>query len=97
MRYVVIYEQGLNEEGRLTWSAYVPDLAGVSGGETRAECERIIREAMELHLEGLREEGLPITAADERSRDGGGSGGVRRASSIWRRSDTFQVPDSGGG
>ena len=29
MRYVVIYEQGLNEEGRLTWSAYVPDLAGV--------------------------------------------------------------------
>jgi predicted RNase H-like HicB family nuclease len=60
MRYAVIYEHGLNEEGRQTWSAYVPDLSGcVSGGEERAECERMIREAMELHLEGLRAEGLP--------------------------------------
>jgi predicted RNase H-like HicB family nuclease len=61
MIYTVIYEHGPNEEGRDTWSAYVPDLSGcVSVGETRAECEANIREAIELHLEGMREEGLPI-------------------------------------
>jgi len=59
--YLVIYEHGSNAEGRETWSAYVPDLPGcVSGGETRAECEAMIREAIELHLEGLRDEGLPV-------------------------------------
>jgi predicted RNase H-like HicB family nuclease len=59
--YAVIYEHGRNEAGIETWSAYVPDLPGcVSGGATRAECESMIREAIELHLEGLREEGLPI-------------------------------------
>jgi predicted RNase H-like HicB family nuclease len=63
MTYAVIYEHGPNEEGRETWSAYVPDLPGcVSGGETRAECEAMIREAIELHLEGLRAEGLPLPA-----------------------------------
>ena len=61
MTYAVIYEHGPNEEGRDTWSAYVPDLPGcVSVGDTRAECEVMIREAIELHLEGLREEGLPV-------------------------------------
>ena len=61
MTYAVIYERGPNEQGRETWSAYVPDLPGcVSGGETRVACESMIREAIELHLEGLREEGLPI-------------------------------------
>ena len=61
MTYAVIYEHGSNEDGRETWSAYVPDLPGcVSGGETRAECEDMIREAIELHVEGLREEGLPV-------------------------------------
>ena len=63
LTYAVIYEHGPNEEGRETWSAYVPDLPGcVSGGETRAECEAMIREAIELHVEGLREEGLPVPA-----------------------------------
>ena len=53
MTYAMIYEHGLNEQGRETWSAYVPDLPGcVSAGETR--------EAIELHLEGLRNEALPI-------------------------------------
>jgi predicted RNase H-like HicB family nuclease len=53
MTYAMIYEHGLNEHGRKTWFAYVPDLPGcVSAGETR--------EAIELHLEGLRDEGLPI-------------------------------------
>ena len=56
MRYVVIYEQGLNE-GRAADVVCIRARSGwcVSGGETRAECERMIREAMELHLEGLRE------------------------------------------
>ncbi len=56
MRYVVIVEQGENG-----FSAYVPDLPGcVAVGETREEALRLIGEAVELHLEGLREEGLPI-------------------------------------
>ncbi|MEJ7843728.1 MAG: type II toxin-antitoxin system HicB family antitoxin [Rubrobacter sp.] len=56
MRYVVIVEQGENGFG-----AYVPDLPGcVAVGETREEALRLIGEAVELHLEGLRREGLPI-------------------------------------
>ena len=31
-----------------------------SGPTPRVECEAMIREAIELHLEGLREEGLPV-------------------------------------
>ena len=63
MTYAVVYEHGPNEDGRETWSAWVPDLPGcVSGGETRAECEAMIREAIELHIEGLRTEGLPVPA-----------------------------------
>src|SRR4030095_14986670 len=57
--YTVIYEHGPNEEGRDTCSAYVPDLTGVvSCGDTREECERMIREAIELYIETLRAEGL---------------------------------------
>ena len=56
MRYVVIVEQGESSVG-----AYVPDLPGcVAVGETRDEVLHLIGEAVELHLEGLREEGLPI-------------------------------------
>jgi predicted RNase H-like HicB family nuclease len=56
VRYVVIVEQGENSVG-----AYVPDLPGcVAVGETKDEVLRLIGEAVELHLEGLREEGLPI-------------------------------------
>ena len=56
MRYVVIVEQGENGIG-----AYVPDLPGcVAVGETKEEVLRLIDEAVELHLEGLREDGLPI-------------------------------------
>ena len=43
------------------FSAYSPDLPGcVSRGETREEIERNMREAIELHLQGLREEGYPV-------------------------------------
>ena len=56
MRYVVIVEQGENGIG-----AYVPDLPGcIAVGETKEEVLRLIGEAVELHLEGLREDGLPI-------------------------------------
>jgi predicted RNase H-like HicB family nuclease len=59
--YAVVYESGPNQEGWITWSAYVPDLPGcVSCGDTFEECERMIREAIELNLEYLREHGLPI-------------------------------------
>ncbi len=56
MIYTVIYEQGPT-----SWGAYVPDLPGVASvGDSREEVERLIQEAIELHLEGMREEGLPI-------------------------------------
>ncbi len=43
------------------FSAYFPDLLGcVSTGATREEVERNMQEAIELHLEGLREEGYPV-------------------------------------
>ena len=56
MRFTVIYE-----EGRTSWGAYVPDLPGVIAvGDSREEPERLIQEAIELHLEGMRAEGVPI-------------------------------------
>lgn len=43
------------------YSRYSPDLPGcVSTGKTREETERNMREAIEFHLDGLREEGYPI-------------------------------------
>lgn len=56
MQYTVIYEKGANN-----WSAYSPDVPGcVAAGETREEIERLFREALELHIAGLREDGLPV-------------------------------------
>lgn len=56
MRYAVIIERG--EE---SFGAYVPDLPGcVAVGETMMEVEELIRDAIHLHLEGMREDGLPI-------------------------------------
>ncbi|MEE4637964.1 MAG: type II toxin-antitoxin system HicB family antitoxin [Wenzhouxiangella sp.] len=56
MEYVVILE-----EGPKSWGAYVPDLPGcVVAGETKAEALELIREAIEFHLEGLKEDGDPI-------------------------------------
>lgn len=48
-------------------AAYVPDLPGcVATGESEKEVERLIREAIELHLEGLAEDGLPIPEPSSR-------------------------------
>jgi predicted RNase H-like HicB family nuclease len=56
MRYAIVIEKA---EGN--YSAYVPDLPGcVAAGATVAATEKSIREAMELHLEGMREDGLDI-------------------------------------
>lgn len=49
------------EETPSGFSAYSPDVPGcVSTGRTRAEVEAQMREAIELHLDGLREDGAPI-------------------------------------
>ncbi len=56
-KYLVILERA---EG-LNFSAYVPDLSGcVATGETRQECLQNIREAIFMHIDGMREDGLPI-------------------------------------
>jgi predicted RNase H-like HicB family nuclease len=55
-KYAIVIEQGENN-----LSAYVPDLPGcITTGASIQEIEQNIREAMELHLEGLREDGEPI-------------------------------------
>lgn len=56
MRYAIVIEQA---EGN--YSAYVPDLPGcVATGATVAEIASQIREAITLHVEGMREDGVPI-------------------------------------
>jgi predicted RNase H-like HicB family nuclease len=56
MRYAIVIENAGSN-----FSAYVPDLPGcVATGATAAEAEREIREAIELHIEGMREDGDPI-------------------------------------
>jgi predicted RNase H-like HicB family nuclease len=53
MSYLVVIEKGENSFG-----AYVPDLPGCAVvGETREEALRLIREAVELHVSALREQG----------------------------------------
>ena len=56
MNYVVSYEE--SGTGR---SAHAPDLPGVvTTGTTKENAKELIREAIEFHLEGLREDNLPI-------------------------------------
>jgi predicted RNase H-like HicB family nuclease len=53
MKYAVVIEKG-----ETSFGAYVPDLPGcVAVGETREEALTLIREAIEFHLEGMREDG----------------------------------------
>ena len=59
MRYAIVIEKAEGD-----YSAYVPDLPGcVATGATLQEVEAEIREAIAFHLDGLREEGLPIPEA----------------------------------
>jgi predicted RNase H-like HicB family nuclease len=58
MRYAIVIDRA---EGN--YSAYVPDLPGcVATGATVPEVEAEIREAIEFHLDGMREGGLAIPA-----------------------------------
>jgi len=55
-RYLIVIEE--TEKG---YSAYSPDLDGcVATGATREEVEKMMKEAIEFHLEGLKAENLPI-------------------------------------
>ena len=59
MKYAVIIEQ--SSEG---FGAYVPDLPGcVAAGDSREEVVALIREAIEFHLDGLKQNGEQIPAA----------------------------------
>jgi predicted RNase H-like HicB family nuclease len=56
LQYMVVIERGATSYG-----AYVPDLPGcVAVGEEKEEALELIKEAIELHLEALRQQGLPI-------------------------------------
>jgi len=56
MSYAVVFERSPRN-----FAAYVPDLPGcIATGKTRREVERNIREAIEFHIEGLREDRIPI-------------------------------------
>jgi len=56
MRYAVVIEKGESSYG-----AYVPDLPGcVAAGDTKEEAIQLIREAIEFHIEGLKEEGESV-------------------------------------
>lgn len=58
MRYAIVIEKSDKN-----YSAYVLDLPGcIAVGETVPEVQQLIREAIEFHLEGMREDGLPIPA-----------------------------------
>jgi predicted RNase H-like HicB family nuclease len=49
------------EKANGNYSAYSPDLPGcVATGKTREEVERNMHEATEMHVRGLREDGLPV-------------------------------------
>jgi len=56
VKYLVIYEKSPTG-----WGAYAPDLPGLGvAGTTLDEVKELIREAMEFHLDGLRQDGTPI-------------------------------------
>jgi predicted RNase H-like HicB family nuclease len=56
MSYLVVIERGETSVG-----AYVPDLPGCAAvGDSEEETLRLIREAIALHVEGLRRQGLPV-------------------------------------
>ena len=63
MEYLVVVEKGKSSYG-----AYVPDLPGcVAAGETRREVLKLIREAITLHIEALRESGRPVPEPNSKS------------------------------
>jgi predicted RNase H-like HicB family nuclease len=62
MNYAIVIERSSNGYG-----AYVPDLPGcVAVAETEGEVRELIREAIEFHLHGLREDGDPVPQPETR-------------------------------
>jgi predicted RNase H-like HicB family nuclease len=56
LRYAIVIEKA-----ETNYAAYVPDLPGcIATGDTLQETETAIREAIQFHLDGLREEGIAI-------------------------------------
>ena len=56
MRYAVVIEKGAKGFG-----AYVPDLPGcIAAAKTRDEVVKLIQDAMEFHIEGLKQDGEPV-------------------------------------
>ena len=56
MKYLIVVEKT-----KTGYSAYSPDLDGcVATGESREEVEKVMKEAIEFHLEGMREEGARV-------------------------------------
>jgi predicted RNase H-like HicB family nuclease len=58
-KYLVVYEKA-----KSNYSAYSPDIPGcVATGKTRKETEQNIKEAISFHIEGMKEDGLPLPEA----------------------------------
>ncbi len=63
VRYMVVVERGES-----SWGAHVPDLPGcVAVGETREEALRLVREAIELHIDALKQDGSPVPVPSSES------------------------------
>ena len=63
MEYLVVVEKGKSGYG-----AHVPDLPGcIAAGESRREVLKLIREAIELHIEALRESGQSVPEPNSKS------------------------------
>jgi predicted RNase H-like HicB family nuclease len=60
MRYAIVVEKAGNN-----YSAYAPDLPGcIATGSSIKEAEQEISKAIKFHIDGLREDGLPVPAPD---------------------------------
>ena len=56
MRYAIVIERA-----KANYSGYVPDLPGcIATGATASETETLLREAIELHIKGMKEDGIPV-------------------------------------
>jgi predicted RNase H-like HicB family nuclease len=56
MRYAIVIEKAENN-----YAAYIPDLPGcVAAADTVEETKQLLREAVEIHIKGMKEDGLPI-------------------------------------
>lgn len=63
MKYLAVLEKG-----ETSWGAHVPDLPGcVAAAATRDEVIQLIKDAIELHVESLRENGDPVPAPSSES------------------------------